>query len=529
MMWTMDRFFVFRNHTVELLFPRGYSFSGYDDISDVPEDADGYVWFYTIPLDPSPETVASKIVNYIREFQLVLSKIDRTRLVVAVTMDPLFCLKFQDVDHGVVSAVGKYNQALYDLGETNPHLKVIDFASFTGQYDAGSLIDWKFFFLSQMAVNPKLSKSFQEWWRRKLDSIALKRKKCLVLDLDNTIWGGILGEDGVEGIKVGGDYPGNAFSFFQNSLLQLFDQGVVLAACSKNNLHDVEEVWERNPYQLLKKSHFAAVRINWTDKPTNIRSIAEELNIGLDSMVFLDDNPSEREFVRQSLPMVEVPDFPAHPYDIPAFFKDCVDKYFTVYSLTEEDRRKTDQYRANAARNQAALSFDDYNQFLHSLDIKLKIMPMDEFNKGRIAQMTQKTNQFNLTTKRYTDVDLDRLSGEGAGIWCLSVADKFGDSGITGALIYMAGEIDTFLLSCRVLGKGIENAFLKHVLELLREDGISSVRAVYSPTPKNGQVRDFYEKCGFRCEKEEDGVKYYGIDLVDADLTIDDCYSIIKD
>lgn len=523
----MNRFFVFRNYTVELLFPHEYFFSGYDDISDVPEDAQVYVWFYTIPLDPSPECIKGRILEYVQEFQFVLSKINSSRLVIALTMEPLFYFKFQDTDKGVISAIKIYNQTLYDYENKHSNLKVIDFSSFTDQYDSRSLIDWKFFFLSQMAINPKLAKSFQGWWNLKLDSIALKRKKCLVLDLDNTLWGGVLGEDGVEGIQIGGDYPGNAFYFFQQSLLQLMEQGVILAVCSKNNIHDVEDVWEKSPFQLLKKSHFSALRINWIDKATNIRSIAEELNIGLDSIVFFDDNPSERELVRQALPMVEVPVFPERPYDIPAFFRDCVENYFTVYSLTKEDKKKTDQYRANAARSKAALSFDDYTQFLRSLDLKLRIMPMNEFNKGRIAQMTQKTNQFNLTTKRYTDVDLDRLYAEGARIWCLSVEDKFGDSGITGALIYKSGEIDSFLLSCRILGKGIENAFLKYVLNILRKDGIDVVRSVYFPTLKNTQVREFYDKNGFSCEKDEDGVKYYYINLDDADLKIDDYYTII--
>ena len=524
----MARFFVFRNYTVELLFPRDYSFSGYDDISAFPKDSEGYVWFYTIPIGPSPEAVGKRIISYIQELRLVLSEIDKGRLVIAMTMEPLFYLNFQESDRGILSALHTYNKALYDLENTYSNLKVVSFAGFTEQYDSKDLIDWKFFFMSQIAINPKLSKSFQVWWKQKIDSITLKRKKCLVLDLDNTIWGGVLGEDGVEGIQLGDDYPGNAFSFFQKSLLQLMEQGIILAVCSKNNIQDVEEVWEKNPYQLLKRSHFTAIRINWEDKPTNIRSIAKELNIGLDSMVFFDDNPSEREFVRQTLPMVEVPDFPERPYDIPAFFADCVNKYFNVYSLTEEDLRKTDQYKANAARNQAALSFEDYTQFLRSLDLKMKIIPMDEFNIGRIAQMTQKTNQFNLTTKRYSDVDLERLNEEGARIWCLSVADRFGDSGITGAIVIKDGMIDTFLLSCRVLGKGIEKAFLYYVLTLLREEGISDVNAVFIPTLKNSQVREFYESCGFCLQKEENGVKYYSIDLNGADLSIEDYYSIIK-
>ena len=341
------------------------------------------------------------------------------------------------------------------------NVKVLDIAEFTRNYSSADLFDWKFYFMSQMGMNPKLHKEFKLWFEQKLNSIALKRKKCLVLDLDNTLWGGILGEDGIAGIKIGGDYPGKAFLYFQEALLQLSKSGVMLAVCSKNNEQDVLDAWERNPYIVLRKDSFVAYRINWNDKATNIKEISEELNIGLDSFVFVDDNPTERELVKQMLPMVSVPDFPSQPYEFPIFFKQLVEQYFKVYSITDEDKKKTEQYKANAARNKAQQSFADFDKFLESLNIQLTIEKANEFNISRIAQMTQKTNQFNLTTKRYTDSDIHSFVEKGWDIWCISVADKFGDNGTTGLIMINGDEIDTFLMSCRVLGKGIEFEFLK--------------------------------------------------------------------
>ena len=378
-----------------------------------------------------------------------------------------------------------------------------------------------------MGMNPRLSKPFAEWFSRKLDEIALKRKKCLVLDLDNTLWGGVLGEDGIEGIKLGGDYPGKAFHYYQDALLELSKSGVILTVCSKNNEEDVLEAWEKNPFMVLKKDNFAAWRINWADKATNIKELAEELNIGLDSFVFVDDNPTERELIKQVLPMVEVPEFPAQPYELPQFFKDLVERYFRVYSLTNEDKQKTEQYKANAQRAQAQRSFVDFDAFLESLDIQITIEAANEFNIPRIAQMTQKTNQFNLTTKRYTDAEVRSLVQAGWKIWCISVADKFGDNGITGCIMVNGDTFDTFLLSCRILGKGIEDAFIKKILSLLKESGVKTVLALYVPTAKNAQVKDFYERCGFTCVKEEtDGRKSYVLDLLNADLKIKEFYHI---
>lgn len=243
--------------------------------------------------------------------------------------------------------------------------------------------------------------------------------------------------------------------------------------------------------------------------------------------MFVDDNPTERELIKQTLPMVEVPEFPAQPYELPVFFKELVEKYFRVYSVTSEDKKKTEQYKANAQRAQAQRSFVDFDSFLESLNIQITIEAANDFNIQRIAQMTQKTNQFNLTTKRYTDTDVRQFVEEGWKIWCISVADKFGDNGISGCVMVNGCEIDTFLLSCRILGKGIEIAFAKMILSMLKDNGVESVKASFIPTVKNAQVKEFYEKCGFTCNAEDgEGRKSYALDLEDADLKIKDYYHI---
>lgn len=519
--------YIFRNNTIERFFDKDASFSGYDDVSIIPVDADRFIWFYQLPIKYDQSILVEEIKGYSEKISYVLSQIDSSKTMVALTMELFYAVPFTDDSHQLRAAIDNYNQRLVELSDDYNNLKVIDFSEFTHRYPASELIDWKFYFISQMGLNPRLAKEFKLWFSHKLDEIALKRKKCLVLDLDNTLWGGVLGEEGIEAIQIGGDYPGKAFLYFQEALLELSKSGVILAICSKNNEQDVLDAWEKNPFLVLKKEHFATYRINWTDKATNIKEMAEELNISLDSFVFVDDNPAERELIKQLLPMVEVPEFPAQPYELPMFFQKLVEDFFKVYSITDEDKKKTQQYKANASRAQEQRNFADFTEFLRSLNIQMTIEQANEFNIQRIAQMTQKTNQFNLTTKRYTDADIRKFLQEGWRIWCLSVADKFGDNGITGCIMVNGSEIDTLLLSCRILGKGIEFAFLKRVLSHLCEEGVGEVKASYLPTMKNHQVSDFYDKNGFTILSEEpDGAKKYNISLANANLEIEDYYHV---
>ena len=520
--------FVFRNNTVERIFPKGYSFSGYDDISVIPHDADGYVWFFQLPIRMNESILCEEVQGYSEKMSMVLEQIASSKPVFLLTMEALPSFPMTS-GAALKQSISSYNASLFNAQKAYKNVTVIDICEFTRKFPEDELMDWKFWFISQMGLNPRLSKPFMEWFERKLDQISLKRKKCLVLDLDNTLWGGILGEDGIDGIKLSGDYPGKAYHLFQETLKELCKNGIILTICSKNNEDEVLDVLDNNPFMVLKKEDFASWRINWDDKAANIKEIAEELNIGLDSMVFIDDNPSERELIRQVLPMVTVPEFPAQPYELPIFCKGLIEQYFRVFSITDEDRKKSEQYKANTLRTQSQRTFTDMESFLKSLDIHIKIELANEFNIPRIAQMTQKTNQFNLTTRRYTESDIRSLLERGWDICCMSVADRFGDNGITGCLLINGDEIDSLLLSCRILGKGIESAFLKTVLAGLRDRGIQSVKAEYIPTSKNAQVADFYDSCGFTLiDQTKDGTKIYSLDLTIADLSVKSYYSITE-
>ena len=457
--------FVFRNQTVEaFLGYDGMTYSGYDDISQVPDDVDRYIWFYQVPVNADSKQLAQEIESFSSKLDLVIAAVDKSKPFIVFSLVDLFPLKFAGEDTQVDQAIAGFNQYASALAMRQPNVKWVDFAEFTARYDAESLVSWKYYLMSQTLLSPKLAHDFHAWWQRIEDELSLRRKKCLVLDLDNTLWGGILGEDGIDGIQLGGDYPGKAYTYWQQALLQLAHSGVILAICSKNNEADVIEAWNCNPNMVLKREHFGAVRINWQDKVTNIKGLADELNIGLDSMVFLDDNPSERELVKQLLPQVVVPEFPSKPYQLMPFFKHLLDSYFRIYAVTDEDRAKTQQYQANALRHVEQSRFADLEGFLYSLDLQLEIIPADEHNLPRIAQMTQKTNQFNLTTYRYSESEIQQRLDNKWRVYCLRVSDRFGDSGISGAIfLEPVGDeqvnIDSLLLSCRILGKGIEFAF----------------------------------------------------------------------
>lgn len=523
--------FVFRNQTVEPFFGDGVvTYSGYDDISLIP-DVDRYIWFYQVPPSADASVLAQEIASYKDKLDLVLGSADPSKPFIIFSLVNLFPLRLKGCEHGVEEAITDFNNYAVQLATQHSHIKWVDFGEFVSRYDSEALVDWKYYLMSQTLLNPKLKRDFREWWQRIEEEMELKRKKCLVLDLDNTLWGGVLGEDGVDGILLGGDYPGKAYSYWQQALLQLSRTGVILALCSKNNEADVQEAWDKNPFMVLKREHFSAVRINWNDKATNITELADELNIGLDSMVFLDDNPSERELVKQLLPQVEVPDFPEKPYQLMPFFKQLVEKYFRIYTVTSEDLAKTEQYQANALRRAEQSRFADLDEYLYSLDIQIDVLHADEHNLPRIAQMTQKTNQFNLTTRRYTQAKVQQRLDAGWLVYCMRVSDRFGDSGITGTIfLEPVGEngvnIDTLLLSCRILGKGIEDAFVKTVLNLLRLDGYRELTADYLPTAKNGQTADFYDRMGMTCERtDEDGAKHYRMPISDV-FEIKNCYNI---
>ena len=522
------KYFVFRNNTVEFFFDiKECAFSGYEDISLIPTDCEKYIWFYQPPYGMIDEHSVAMAESFIQKFDLVYSRIPQEKEIIVFTLCDIGSIKIVSGDFAFEKALCDFNSHVITLAKEKRNITVVDFSAFVSCYAKSEFIDWKYYFTSQLAFSAKLAADFKKWFAQKERELRLQRKKCIVLDLDNTLWGGVLGEDGIEGIKIGGDYPGKAFLCFQKALVELSKSGIILAVCSKNNEDDVKECWAKNPFNIINEKYVSSYRINWNNKADNIKEIAAELNIGLDSFVFIDDNPTERELVKQKLPMVAVPEFPAQPYNLPLFVDEITEKYFKVYSLTDEDKKKTEEYRANAERSREQNKFTDMESFIRSLEIKMTIQSANKMNVSRIAQMTQKTNQFNLTTGRYTESDLSAMLANGAKIWCLSVSDKFGDSGITGAIIIKNNEIDELLLSCRILGKGIEKEFVRQILFMLKQAGLTELKAVYIPTAKNAQVKEFYENNGFTLvEEESDGIKNYSVDLTAYSANSDDKYEV---
>ena len=330
------------------------------------------------------------------------------------------------------------------------------------------------------------------------------KAKVIVLDADNTLWGGVVGEDGFDGIKLGLDYPGNVFVDFQRRILDLQQRGFILAMCSKNNAADVDQVLKEHPHQLLREEHFAARRVNWVPKAENLASLAKELNLGLDSFIFVDDSDHECAAVRHALPQVEVIQVPSRATEVAT----CLDQVarLEVLSLTSEDLAKTEMYAQERRRRElmegegGSAPTGDY---LTRLGMKMTVRIDAAANLTRLAQLTQKTNQFNLSTRRYDEARMRGFMDDGQ--WWVadfSLADVFGDSGIVGlALVHLpsprAAHIDTFLMSCRVIGREAEAAFLHTLFRRLTERDVDVVTADYLPTAKNELVRDFLPQQGF--------------------------------
>jgi len=336
-----------------------------------------------------------------------------------------------------------------------------------------------------------------------------KNKKCLVLDCDNTLWGGIVGEDGLEGIKLGPNYPGSAFLVFQQEILSLYHRGIVIALCSKNNESDVWDVVDNHPHMLIKKKHISTAMINWEDKASNIKQIADNLNIGLDSIVFVDDNEFETNLVKELLPAVETIHLPKGKS---ADYKDMLASsgFFDSLTFTDEDKKRSQLYKTEFIRKKDQKKFSgNMNSYYKTLNMSVYIEKANESVVPRIAQLTQKTNQFNLTTKRYTESDIEEfIKSKNSDILFVKLEDRFGDMGIVGACIikYFNGfaEIDTFLLSCRVIGRGVEKVLLNASIKLAKNRNLTMVKGLYIRTNKNNQVFDFYTKNKFIKEEEDE-------------------------
>ncbi len=345
----------------------------------------------------------------------------------------------------------------------------------------------------------------------------------LVLDLDNTLWGGVVGETGALGVALGESPDGEAYRSFQKHAKALSKRGIVLAVASKNNPADGREPFEKNPEMILGLDDIAAAEINWEPKGTTIRRLAETLSLGLDSFVFFDDNPAEREQVRQAIPEVAVADVPAEPAEYVRALQAGL--WFEAASLTEADRERAEQYAVERKRRELQQSAGTMEDYLRSLEMVADVREIDEADLMRVVQLLGKTNQFNLTTRRHGREDVLRLLAlpDAVGM-TLRVEDRFGDHGLIGVMIAVPADddpralrIDTSLMSCRVIGRTVEQFFIGELLERARRLGYREIRGEYIPTKKNALVSELYDRLGFkRVRVDDDGSVHYALEVEGA-------------
>jgi FkbH-like protein len=428
-------------------------------------------------------------------------------------MDALHAGSLRRIIDGINAGIGESVQGSTDIVIDLAHL-----ASTVGLGDWHSPREWN---MAKIPFSDAFIPLYADHVCRTIAALRGKTRRCLILDLDNTLWGGVIGDDGLEHIRIGqGDSTGEAYLAVQQLALDLRARGIVLAVCSKNEDEIARSPFQEHPEMLLKENHIAVFQANWKDKATNIKAISQELSLGLDAMVFLDDNPVERLLIRQMLPEVAVPELPEDP----AMYSRTLAAagYFETVAFSEDDLRRADFYQDNARRATLQKEAGDLESYLASLAMEITFQPFDQTGRARIAQLINKSNQFNLTTKRYTEAQVAAMQNDPAYFTLqVRLSDTFGDNGMIGVVICRRTakeewEIDTWLMSCRVLGRRVENMTLLAVLDQAKKEGVRRLIGMYIPSDRNKLVQEHYPKLGFGIVKTEDGVSTYELDVDSA-------------
>jgi FkbH-like protein len=411
--------------------------------------------------------------------------------------------------------IRRINVLLGDMAP--PYVHINDVAALVERRGLNQWLDVRLWYEAKQPVAPGSIPELVRNIAAITGAIFGRNRKCLVVDLDNTLWGGVVGDVGVEGIVLGeGTGIGEAFKAFQMHLKALKDRGVLLAVCSKNDDRNALRPFEEHPEMVLKRDDFVSFKANWGPKSDNIRLIAHELNIGLDALVFADDNPAEREEVRQALPQVLVPELTADPTDYPAILD--ATRCFEASIITEEDRQRSGMYRQQSQRSELRGSTRNLGEFLASLEMRAIVRPFEPVSFARITQLVNKTNQFNLTTRRLTGAEVETLAASPVHVTRTArLEDRFGDHGLI-AVLYGRIEgatltLDGWLMSCRVLNRGVERLLLNDVVAEARRSGVTHIIGRYIPTDRNALVKDLYPQLGFSAVGNDSGTTTWRLDV----------------
>ena len=457
-----------------------------------------------LDLNERKSLIASKIQE-INNLIDIFTKNCNSKLIISNLALPIFSsfgINETKLELGFREMIILFNSELSKTCKSKNNLFIYDFNAFSSKHGQKNIFDMKNYLFGDIQINfdfiPYLAHELVSY----VNAYMGLTKKCIVLDLDNTLWGGIVGEDGFENIKLGPQPPGNAFYEFQKTLKAFKNRGIILAINSKNNPDDALKVIREHPYMILKEDDFSCIKINWDDKVENMKEISEELNLGLDSFVFFDDDKLNCEFMKISLPQVKVVNLNGDP----AYFSDMLQNMndFDTLNITNEDLKRAQMYTEQVNRDKLKKSSISMDDFLKNLDIDITIKKSNDFTIPRISQLTLKTNQFNLTTKRYQEEEIQKFSEDDSFlVGCAQVKDKFGDNGITGVFIVKKQNskewhLDSFLLSCRVMGREVEKAILNYIIDEAKKQKIEKIIAEYIPTQKNKPAENFLPQCGFK-------------------------------
>ncbi|MGE3539062.1 MAG: HAD-IIIC family phosphatase [Candidatus Tectimicrobiota bacterium] len=470
------------------------------------------------------EAAIRRSIDSLHTYMTTLRSRSQAHLIVHTLETPLLPSQGvfdQQSNTGQVGAIQEINSTVRQLAQQQRGVYVLDYDALVARYGRQHWHDERKWLTTRLPISTDHLVPMVQEWLRFIVPLSGRVCKALVVDLDNTLWGGVIGEDGMEGIQLGSEYPGAAYQALQRAILDLYQRGIILAACSKNNFDDAMEALESHPGMLLRPQHFAAWRLNWQDKVQNLREIAAELNIGIEALAFLDDNPVERSHIRIDLPEVTVVPLPADSMGYAAALRAA--PVFERLVLSDEDRERGRYYAEQRQRVELEQRATSLEEFYASLQQEVEILPVDTASLTRVAQLTQKTNQFNTTTHRYSEQQISSMAESPEwDVYAVRVRDRFGDNGIVGVVIVHdrdeVSDIDTFLLSCRVISRGVETSILSFLSERARARQLRQMQGWFLPTKKNIPARDCYAEHHMQAVAQQDGATLWALDLATQDI-----------
>jgi FkbH-like protein len=466
-------------------------------------------------LDPS--IINAKETELRQRYRMVFDKARAVPAIYLGTFHRIGVASDASGQDAVALVLARFNAALREEAAAFVNVRVLDTEDIVRAVGHSAAFDTRFYFRNKAPYTGTYMNELARRIAASARGFGAHFYKVLALDCDNTLWGGVIGEDLLNGIKLGPyDYPGNIFWRMQQEFAALEQQGILLALVTKNNPADVEEVLRKHPDMVLKESKIVAMKVNWEDKPSNLRALAKELNVGLDSFIFLDDSSFECEAVRHQLPMVKTLQVPATLSDYPHLVTE-IKSLFLAGGIAADSKGKTEQYRQRAGAEELKAKFDTQEEYLASLELKVELTRNALASAGRISELSQKSNQFNLTTTRYSVAEIEQMMGSDThAVYSLVVSDKFGNAGLTGVAVMRyegkVGIVENFLMSCRVIGRGVETGIWSCIVADAMQRGCTELRAEYIQSPKNAQVADFYGRLGMPVHEENgEGARIYTI------------------